>query len=47
MEPASTRCGRCRGYFCAECLVFPFGAAKRGLCINCALGMSGVRIRLV
>jgi len=46
MEPASTSCGQCRAYYCAECVVYPFGAAKRALCVRCALSLAGVRIRL-
>jgi hypothetical protein len=47
MEPASTSCGRCAHFFCSECVVFPFGTAKRPLCIRCALGLSGVRNRVI
>jgi hypothetical protein len=46
MEPASTTCDRCRSFFCDECVVFPFGTAKRPLCVRCALTLAGVRIRL-
>jgi len=46
MEPASERCGRCRHFYCDECVVFPFGTAKRALCVRCALSAAGVRIRL-
>jgi hypothetical protein len=45
MEPASESCERCANYFCSECVVFPFGVAKRALCIRCALGLAGVRTR--
>jgi hypothetical protein len=45
MEPASESCDHCADYFCSECVVFPFGAAKRALCIRCALGLAGVRTR--
>jgi hypothetical protein len=45
MEPASTTCGQCLAFFCSECVVLPFGTAKRALCIRCALGLAGVRTR--
>jgi hypothetical protein len=46
MEPASATCERCLAFFCSECLVFPFGSAKRPLCVRCALNLAGIRIRL-
>ena len=36
-------CGECGHQFCAECVVFPFGAAKPPMCIACALERGGVR----
>ena len=36
-------CGECGHLFCAECVVFPFGADKPPMCIACALERGGVR----
>jgi hypothetical protein len=41
-EPGSGRCGRCSEDFCADCLVFPRGPRKPGLCIPCAMNKAGV-----
>lgn len=38
-------CSSCGHMFCTECIVFPFGADRPGLCIACALERGGVRAR--
>lgn len=38
-------CSGCGHTFCRECIVFPFGEKKPGLCIGCALERGGVRSR--
>src|SRR6478735_5925300 len=42
-EASQDACRHCGLYFCAECLVYSFGANKPPYCISCALGASGVR----
>jgi hypothetical protein len=42
-ERAVGVCRRCHKSHCADCLVFPFGIRKPGLCIHCALVASGIR----
>jgi len=44
-EPAVDRCRTCDETFCAECLVYSFGASKPPFCTHCALAASGVRVR--
>lgn len=36
-------CAGCGHTFCRECIVFPFGTDRPGLCIGCALERGGVR----
>lgn len=38
-------CSGCGHSFCRECIVFPFGVDRPGLCIGCALERGGVRAR--
>lgn len=38
-------CSECGHHFCRECVVFPFGDDRPGLCISCALERGGVRNR--
>lgn len=38
-------CSECGHRFCEDCIVFPYGADRPGLCIKCALERSGVRKR--
>ena len=38
-------CSECGHRFCSDCIVFPYGENKPGLCIKCALERSGVRKR--
>jgi hypothetical protein len=42
-ESGEGSCGQCREQYCGECLVYPFGAHKAPLCINCALVAGGIR----
>ncbi len=42
-EIAEAICKTCGANFCADCLVYPFGASKPPLCIPCAINASGVR----
>jgi hypothetical protein len=40
---AEGTCRDCGHDYCAECLVFPFGANQPPMCIACALAFTGVR----
>jgi Flp pilus assembly pilin Flp len=42
-ERAHGACHRCGGPFCEDCLVYPFGIARPGLCVTCALAAGGIR----
>ena len=42
-DPAMDTCRSCRREFCADCLVYAFGAKKPPFCVPCALEAAGVR----
>ncbi len=42
-ELAEGLCRSCGGAYCADCIVYPFGADKPPLCISCAIAAGGVR----
>jgi hypothetical protein len=42
-EAAEDQCGKCGYEFCADCLVYSFGAKKPPFCIPCAVAAAGVR----
>jgi len=42
-EAAEDMCGKCGYEFCAECLVYAFGAKKPPFCIPCAVAAAGIR----
>jgi hypothetical protein len=42
-EAAESICRSCGGAYCADCLIYPFGADKPPLCIPCAITAGGVR----
>ncbi|MEZ5310486.1 MAG: hypothetical protein R2735_07830 [Microthrixaceae bacterium] len=38
-------CSECGHRFCDDCVVYPYGTKRAGLCIKCALDRAGVRKR--
>lgn len=42
-DDSSAACRDCRGSYCADCVVYPFGPRKAALCIRCALVVAGIR----
>jgi hypothetical protein len=42
-DQAIDLCGRCGQEFCADCLVYSFGATKPPFCLPCAVEAAGVR----
>ena len=36
-------CRVCGSQYCAECVVFPYGASRGAVCIACALELGGVQ----
>jgi hypothetical protein len=42
-DQAVDLCGHCGQEFCADCLVYSFGAAKPPFCLPCAVQAGGVR----
>lgn len=42
-EVAEGVCRSCGGSFCADCLIYPFGAAEPPYCVPCAISAAGVR----
>jgi len=44
-DDAVAACHRCHAAHCQDCIVFPFGVRKPGLCIPCALVAGGIRRR--
>ena len=44
-DGAVAACHRCHAAHCNDCLVFPFGIRKPGMCIPCALVAGGIRRR--
>jgi len=42
-DEAAGTCRKCKGNWCADCLVYPFGPRKAPFCVNCALVAAGIR----
>jgi hypothetical protein len=42
-ERMERNCRTCGGEFCADCLVYAYGAKKPPYCVSCALAAAGVR----
>ena len=42
-DQAVDLCGRCGFEFCADCLVYSFGASKPPFCLPCAVKAAGLR----
>ncbi len=42
-EQADEICAGCGAYYCASCLVSPWGPRKPQFCVGCAISRAGVR----
>ncbi len=42
-ERAEDRCRTCGNPFCADCLVYAFGARRPPFCLGCAIAAAGIR----
>jgi hypothetical protein len=42
MQTATATCCECDYAYCEDCIVYPFGAQRPGMCVSCAMAFAGV-----